>query len=823
MKICFPLTAAAALAAALSTLKSNAELLVYDGIPIAGSGRYAVGDLIPNVSGMGTAQNPTHASIVGETGAWKASSGTGLIKVSSSTNLFYPAGINLSPLADSGVIDLTGNNASNPYRWQSRAISPAIAQKSVFATVLIAYDDLSGFPDGSFGGWGLSKTWLANDRFETDGLALGFHKDALSPTGVSAVMVMREAGANVHYVIQRGVAPGTHLFALRFQYSVAGGEIVSAALLADGAEPSLSGGGWAVTATNNLPQSIDWVAVGYSGNNNSKHIYIDEWRVGTEWRDVAGADPDASYVVNAGAENFTSDGARLKGAVTKSGDPATVVRVYFGTADGLDDPDAWGGFHDFTGEPADTDGQEYAFQAADLMPETTHYFRYAVSNELAGEIFAPWTDSFLTISAVMPGLEAGGASNIQKTSATVNGWMTNGYPVVAVAACVDTVDHGDNSLPSEWAQTVHAGDFTLEGAFSAAFSGLTACTDYIARFYGTNAAGGAWSAPIAFATLPPSLSALDQYVKEGDAGEITDVVIPISLDTPGGKPVTFNWQTSQAAEANCENAVPGRHYIHDEGIVVMPPGLTQTNITVRVIGNDRDEFPGRRFYVRAAAIANVAIAGSAAAIEVGTLDDDMGKRIFFDDFNDGNANGWTAAGPGWSVAGNRYRLAYGAENNRFSRAGQMDMKEYGFRVTHMIWEGGWKDKNISAYNRVGDGGGEGYKFVISNDEGYTGRNGRLLTNGVWAAGGADEALAGSRLGRNPIMRPLSMRVTRTPEGHNRVQCWAGYHKTIDYIDESGAFLEGGQIALGGADWSDFYWDDVEVFVSHGKATMLLVR
>jgi len=72
------------------------------------------------------------------------------------------------------------------------------------------------------------------------------------------------------------------------------------------------------------------------------------------------------------------------------------------------------------------------------------------------------------------------------------------------------------------------------------------------------------------------------------------------------------------------------------------------------------------------------------------------------------------------------------------------------------------------------------------------------------------------------MRPVSMRVSKTYEGHNRVRCWAGFHKAVDYVDESGAFLEGGRFGLLVDGWARIFFDDVEVFLTT-KGSLFLLR
>lgn len=815
MKTCLCLTITAA-SVALFTLASRAELLVYDGIP-TGAGGYTAGDLKP--SGTGTAQNPVHASIVGETGAWNSTdangnaAGSGTIKASTTTNLVYPVGVNLASIG--GAVYMThtaGAPVTNPYRPMGRTVSPsgAVSQKSFFASVLMAYDDLGAYPEDMFGGWGLSMARPAIKSFPlSDGVHVGFRKAA---GGVDAVLC---AGGAFH-VIEQNVGTETHFFAMRFEYSDTGAEIISAALLADGAEPSLSGNGWGVTVTNevlSMNQRFDWVTVGYYYPIGGKNMYVDEWRVGTEWHDVAGETAGLSYAVNTGV---SFGDIAVTGMVTKVGDPATVARVYYGRTDGMDDPAAWEECHEFQ-EPALADGQEFSAALANLVAETNYFFRFAASTA-AGETFAPWTDSFTTLSSIMAAFSEPAASSVANSSATISGMMTDGYPAFHVTACLDTTDHGTESVPEDWAAAMDMGPHESAGSFAAAFTGLIANTDYVARFYATNDNGTVWSDAVSFTTAAPTLSISDQYLKKGGAGVVTSASIPATLDVASGRPVSFRWHTAQATEARCENAVPGEHYVDEAGSLTLPPGVTQTNITVRIIGNNAVEFPGRRFYIMFDSVTGTA--NTPGPVEVGTLCDNMGPRIFDADFT-ANAAGWVSNISGWSVGGGRYNCTQESKN---SRGGPVEMKEYGFRVMTMarsVYNNDYQGWGIGVYNRQAEGGGIGYRFRFNNSTGATPTAGKLMTNGVEVA--SVGTMTGARLGWSTTMRPAAMRVSKTVEGHNRIQCWAGYYKAFDYIDASGDFLDGGQVTLSNHGWYAVSFDDVEVFRDARRKTIFLVR
>jgi hypothetical protein len=798
---------------------SQAELLVYDGIP-TGSGGYNNADL---KSTSGTAQNPTHSSIVGETGAWNANngsnSGTGAIKTTTTTNLFYPAGVNLTSIG--GTVDFTHpetkTDIEQPYRVMGRNISVAnetLARKSFFATVLMAYTDLTHYIPGAFAGWGLSRTIPTYTSYpSTDGVLVGFQK---SETDVKAVLI----AGGTQAVIGENVEPGTYMFAIRFEYSDIGEEIISAALINDSTVPSFANGDWTATVTNevlNSAQNLGWINLGTYYPIGGKHIYIDEWRVGTEWHDVAGVVEGLSYVVNSGA---TYGDVTLSGTVTKSGDEDTTVIVYYGREDGADNSSAWEHFHVFS-EPATEDDQVFAVAPDNLAASTNYFYRFAVSTP-AGDTFAPWTDTFSTFQSVPPELAIPTASAIGKTAATINGTLLAGYPDVAITACLDTADHGSDSLPEDWEKTIVLGEFSAGETLTAVFSGLVANTGYSARFYGASTDGTSttWSDVVTFSTATPTLSVRDTYVKKGGAGVITPVSVPVTLDVASGQDVSFRYYTSQATEANCENAKPDVHYIDESVNFTVPSGVTQTNITVRIIGNDDVEFPGRRFYIGFDTVEGAA--NTPGNVEVGTLCDNLGKLIFMDDFSSGLGK-WTVSDSSLHISGGRFYFKDGT--GKIGRAGNTNMKEYGLRVMSMSGnKSTWQSWGIGVYDLSTSGGGTGYRFTFKDGGGATGYDGALATNGVFAAGyGGVEVMRGSRVGRTPVMRPVSMRVQKTHDDHNRVQCWAGYFKAVDFIDESGDFLEGGQFVLTNNGWNDLWWDDVEVFQDSARASVMVIR
>ncbi|NLB68381.1 MAG: hypothetical protein GX804_01660, partial [Lentisphaerae bacterium] len=122
---------------------------------------------------------------------------------------------------------------------------------------------------------------------------------------------------------------------------------------------------------------------------------------------------------------------------------------------------------------------------------------------------------------------------------------------------------------------------------------------------------------------------------------------------------------------------------------------------------------------------------------------------------------------------------------------------------------GWQGWGIIANNQESEGGGFGYMFRINNGGSgdYGGMGGRLYINGEFAAGIENvHGMDGSRVGIRHVSRPLSIRITKTPEGHNGVRCWAGYSRAIDYIYDSGELRESGKFGSINEGWNELCFD-----------------
>ena len=95
------------------------------------------------------------------------------------------------------------------------------------------------------------------------------------------------------------------------------------------------------------------------------------------------------------------------------------------------------------------------------------------------------------------------ASQIARTSATLNGTLTGSGAVCNVWAYWGPTDGGTNS--ANWTNSAYVGSFTnvVSTNLNCAVSGLTPETPYCFRFFGTNAATNFWAAPsLSFKTQP---------------------------------------------------------------------------------------------------------------------------------------------------------------------------------------------------------------------------------------------------------------------------------------------------------------------------------
>jgi hypothetical protein len=197
-----------------------------------------------------------------------------------------------------------------------------------------------------------------------------------------------------------------------------------------------------------------------------------------------------------GASNVAQVSATLNGNLVSTGNLATAVSVYWGTADIGTNTVGW--------DHVDNFGQRAAgilsTNLTSLMQGATYYYRFYASNSL-GVAWADPAAQFTTVSA--PAIDNGsGAMSITPLSARLTGNLTAGGKANVIVYW-GTTDGG--TTPPNWQHTNNAGAVS-EGTILSDINGLTPGTTYSYRCYATNIAGSAWAGSTASFQTTPTLA-----------------------------------------------------------------------------------------------------------------------------------------------------------------------------------------------------------------------------------------------------------------------------------------------------------------------------
>jgi uncharacterized repeat protein (TIGR01451 family) len=120
---------------------------------------------------------------------------------------------------------------------------------------------------------------------------------------------------------------------------------------------------------------------------------------------------------------------------------------------------------------------------------------------------------------------------------------------------------------------------------------------------------------------PPAVSIADAAITEGTIGT-TDMLFAVTLSAPSPETVSVNYSTASGS------AIEGQDYLGTNGVLVLPPGVTNAFISVAVIADDVVE-SNESFFVNLSEPTN-AVPGRAQA--VGTIIDDDAVRGQLDHF-----------------------------------------------------------------------------------------------------------------------------------------------------------------------------------------------
>jgi uncharacterized repeat protein (TIGR03806 family) len=238
---------------------------------------------------------------------------------------------------------------------------------------------------------------------------------------------------------------------------------------------------------------------------------------------ATGSQPVA-VLTNSPATGVMSASATLNGMVLTTGNSLPQVTIYYGTSDGGTNAGAWSNNVAIPG----TQSGAFLAMISGLGENTTYFFTAQASNS-AGISWASPSQSFTTPAPVSPVVTNLPASNVQGSSAILNGdVVSTGYQIPTVNLYYGQTDGGTNA--ATWANNIYLGQ--QGGSFAATITGLSTNTTYYYAVSATNIGGTVWAQPsLTFTTLPtaPLASVLTYHNDNSRTGANTNE----TLLTPG--------------------------------------------------------------------------------------------------------------------------------------------------------------------------------------------------------------------------------------------------------------------------------------------------
>ena len=219
--------------------------------------------------------------------------------------------------------------------------------------------------------------------------------------------------------------------------------------------------------------------------------------------------PTAATLTNLPASGITTTLATLNGQVLDTGGTAPVVTLFYGPADGGNNPSAWS-----NNVTLGVESGTFFQLVTGLLPDTTYYFTARAVNA-AGTSWATPSQNFRTLPIVLASITNLPASNLQTTVATLNGQvLATGNDAPQVTLYYGASDGGTNA--AAWGGSIGLG--TQTALFAQTIAGLSSNTTYFFAAAASNAAGIAWAQPSgSFVTpltnppAPPSVAVLTQH------------------------------------------------------------------------------------------------------------------------------------------------------------------------------------------------------------------------------------------------------------------------------------------------------------------------
>ena len=275
--------------------------------------------------------------------------------------------------------------------------------------------------------------------------------------------------------------------------------------------------------------------------------------------------PALAVVTNLPATGIQTTSATLKGQVLNTGGEVPVVTIYYGNANGGNNPAGWN-----QGIVIGPQSGAFSTTVAGLTQNTMYYFTAAAANSVGTNWAAP-SLSFTTLPITPASVNNLPATQVQANSATLNGQiLSTGNDTPAVTLYYGPSDGG--TISSAWAQNVSLGP--QSGTFAQTLFGLSSNTTYYFTAAAVNAAGTVWATP-------------SQTFKTLSTNEPSAGVVAVLTQHNDNARTGANLQESLLNASNVNTNQFGLVYTRpvDDQIYAQPLVMTNLNITGKGIHN----------------------------------------------------------------------------------------------------------------------------------------------------------------------------------------------------------------------------------------------
>ena len=318
-------------------------------------------------------------------------------------------------------------------------------------------------------------------------------------------------------------------------------------------------------------------------------------------------------ITNLAVSGVSTNAATFNGMLYATGSVFDVT-VYWGTSDGGTNAGAWGNTNTIGGY-TNAYSTNVSLSVSSLSTGTEYHYAFFVSNA-SETTWAEPSMSFFTVGP--PTVSNSPATDLAATSVTLNGVLAGNTYSADATIYWGLTDGG--TTPSAWSNASALGT-VLRGGFSTGET-VRAGGEYYYRCYATNAVGDDWAdASSVFTSLQASASIADVAVTEGDSGTV-DAVFAVTLSDICASNVTINYVASNGT------ATVGDDFVAASGTLLVPSGVTSTQIAVSVSGDTVFEHPDETFTLNLHSATNCMITDGSATCTI--TDDDA--DVYLDDW-----------------------------------------------------------------------------------------------------------------------------------------------------------------------------------------------